>query len=104
MTRKAWARCISSGVSFLALASIAVAQLPAELQPAQSTTVETQPIATDGPYSIWQTVFQSIFVKHAPKREWTPLYANTLFTEGWLEPQIDPPAAPGQQYHDDLSD
>jgi hypothetical protein len=46
-------------------------------------------------YSIWETVTLSIFNKHAPKREWTPLYADTFFTEGWLEPHIGPPNGSG---------
>ena len=52
-------------------------------------------VSDDGPYSIWEVITQSIFIKHAPKREWTPLYASNFFTEGWLQPQVDPPNGSG---------
>jgi hypothetical protein len=46
-------------------------------------------------YTLGETVFQSIFPKHAPKREWTPLCCNTFFSEDWLVPHIAPPSGPG---------
>ena len=104
MQRGIWPRILGSGAAFVALASIAVAQpaavekLPAAAQPAQPLVTEAPPSivgASDGPYTIWEVISQSIFIKHAPKREWTPLYATTFFTEGWLQPQIDPPSGSG---------
>lgn len=105
MARTTQARLIGSAAAFLTFVSIAAAQhtatelLPSAPYLASSVVTEDQPGASmassDGPYTIWQTVFQSIFIKHAPKREWTPLFATTFFTEGWLEPQIDPPGGSG---------
>jgi hypothetical protein len=63
-------------------------------QPAPATDMPSNG-CSGGRYSIWETVFQSIFRKHAPKREWTPLYASTFLTEGWLEPHIGPPNGSG---------
>jgi hypothetical protein len=67
-------------------------------QPAQPAIMESPPgncCGSDGPYTIWDTVFLSIFNKHAPKREWTPLYATNFFSEGWLQPHINPPDGSG---------
>ena len=105
MKRTTRTRWIGSTAAFLMFASIASAQpaaietLPVAAQLAPPTVTEDQPsrlmASSESSYTIWQTVFQSIFIKHAPKREWTPLYATTFFTEGWLEPQIDPPGGSG---------
>ncbi|MFO0864706.1 MAG: hypothetical protein U0744_08660 [Gemmataceae bacterium] len=46
-------------------------------------------------YSLLETIALSIFNKRAPKREWTPLYADTFFSEGWFEPHIGPPPGTG---------
>ena len=51
--------------------------------------------STSDRFSLWETVALSIFNKHAPKREWAPLYASTFFTEGWLDPHIGPPSGSG---------
>ena len=53
------------------------------------------PLASDERYNLRDTVLLSIFNKHAPKRQWTPLYLTTFFTDGWLQPHIAPPATTG---------
>jgi hypothetical protein len=53
------------------------------------------PYSSEFNFSIGETVFLSIFSKHAPKRQWTPLYADTFFTDGWFDPHIAPPETTG---------
>lgn len=75
----------------------ATPQPAAPAQPVHPAIMENLPgcAGPDGHYTVFETIFQSIFPKHAPKREWTPLYASTFFSEGWLEPQIGPPSGSG---------
>jgi hypothetical protein len=74
-------------------APLALPATTAEPAPAVPTEIRYSDY-TGHSYSLCETVFQSIFPKHAPKREWTPLYCDTFFSEGWLEPHIGPPNGP----------
>jgi hypothetical protein len=80
-----------------AMATTAFAQrVPVEKSALPAPAAELPPsVSGNGYYSIFETIALSVFPKHAPKREWTPLYAGTFFTEGWLEPQIGPPNGSG---------
>lgn len=70
-------------------------------QPVRTDTAQTEnadqnlPRASDETYSLCDTILLSIFNKHAPKREFTPLYLSTFFTDGWLQPHVAPPETTG---------
>lgn len=87
---------VSALVVLLSIGSSAWSQpVPLEKLPAPAPAPGESVAPPGGRWSLWDTVTLSIFPKHAPKREWTPLYASTFFSEGWLEPHIGPPNGPG---------
>src|ERR1022692_1934326 len=97
--RIAWRRFVGSGLALFVLTAGAFGQNP---PPTVSDVLEARQVdlideVSQGRpgYTVWETITQSIFPKHAPKREWTPLYASTFLTEGWLEPHIAPPNGSG---------
>jgi hypothetical protein len=125
MSWQTWLSFIGSCTTSLALASMAAAQMPLADHPSASPWAQTAPlgqsapaaqsapsgqaapaggmenqqcpsaVAQDGDFSLCEVIYYSIFTKQAPKRDWTPLYAYNFFTEGWLQPRIDPPNGSG---------
>jgi hypothetical protein len=46
-------------------------------------------------FTVWETVSESVCGQGSPDRPFTPLTCGTLFSEGWCEPWISPPAGSG---------